>query len=263
MEIKPRRGSSGYWFVQVVSEEPDFYLLGLGDMHIGSPNADESLLMEVRQWIKDHNCAWIGIGDYLEMGQKTSVGDSVYSQILSPKDQVAYMKDFMYPIKDKCAGLLKGNHEERANKATGLDPVQSLAEHINAPYCVWEIFGSVSRPRVGASTFYGVHHYAGHKNAGAMEAWAEREVKSWCNADVVFLGHSHDKSYTPITVMDINSVSRSVCEKEQAIIGSGHYLKRAESYIASRGTRPKPRGTYAAHIHMVHECRKLRGVEVP
>jgi hypothetical protein len=262
--IDAKRCASRYWYVTVRSDEIDTAIVGFGDLHRGTPSFDEGMAREVRDWIVGHNCVWLGMGDYLEMGTKHSIGASVFDQVEKPEHQMLWIKEFFKPIRGKCVGLLKGNHEERAHKDTGLDPVQTISEFLEVPYLMWEAFGSIVRTDTGktmAVSFYGCHHYAGHKSMGLLEAWAAREIK--VNADIVLLGHSHDKGAIPTSIIDIDMHSRSVTERKQMIVGTGHFLGRPDSYIASRGTRPKPKGTYAVWSKITSRGKSLRAIELP
>jgi hypothetical protein len=262
--ITPKRCESRYWYVRVTTDQIDTPIVGFGDLHRGTPTFDERTATFVRDWIKEHQAPWIGMGDYLEMGTKTSIGAAVFEQVEKPEHQMLWMKEFLKPIRGTCIGLLKGNHEERAHKTTGLDPVQTMAEFIEVPYLMWEAFGAVIRVGVhhtGGYSFYANHHYAGHKSMGLLEAWASREIK--INADIIMLAHSHDKGAIPNESINIDMTHTAVTERKQMIVGTGHYLSRPDSYVAARGTRPKPKGTCAIWCHIVDGNNNLRAEELP
>ena len=249
MSIEAKRCKDRYWFVRAISDVVDVPFVGIGDLHRGLPQFDIKSATRVRQWIADHNAFWIGMGDYMEMGTKGSIGASVFEQVEKPQDQEDWIIEFFKPIASTCLGLLKGNHEERAHKATGLDPVQTIAKAVGVPYLGWEGFGSISKPKTGAFTFYACHHYNGHKSMGLLEAWSSREVK--VNADIIMLGHSHDKGAILQEYISIDPNNKNVQHRPRYVVGTGHYLRRADSYVAAGAGRPKPIGTIAVWCHLV------------
>lgn len=263
IDIKWKRSPNGYYFATATTASKNADFLSIADTHAGSATYDEHLLKEVIRRIKTNGWLWIGLGDLLECAHKASVGAGVYDQLMKPQEQVCYMAKLLEPIAHLCLGMVKGNHEERIYKTVGMDPMQSLCERLKIPYAGWEIYGGIIRPGQHSVSFYGVHGYSAHKNFGLMSAAVERDIKTWCNADIVFRGHSHDNGAMPVDVVDIDLHNKSVTEKRQYIVGPGHYMRRANSYIASRGARPKPCGTTVLHISLVQKDLRIKPEEVP
>lgn len=120
---------------------PTFTLYGLGDVHIGTIFHDRALWLKTINEIKNNPYAlWIGGGDYLECithhdkkryNKQTippeywGIDDVVKAQI----DQ--FIKD-VTPIKDKCIGLMNGNHEASQLKYNGYDAMGHILDNLNA-----------------------------------------------------------------------------------------------------------------------------------
>jgi len=101
---------SGYTCVKVRVKESTVQLIGFGDLHIGAKTYIEKRALEVRDYIKENNCLWVGMGDFIENATRRSIGAGVYEQVMIPDEQEKYLQDFLKPIASKCIGYVKGNH---------------------------------------------------------------------------------------------------------------------------------------------------------
>ena len=234
--------------------------LGLGDFHYGAATCNVKKLKEIVKWVQENKAYWVGMGDYIECATRTSPGSGVYQQVTDPETQLQDIVGLLKPIAPYCMGLLKGNHEERVYKAVGIDPTQSMSRDLGVPCFGWEGFGMVIRDAAHSAgySFYAVHSYVGNKSAGLALNWIEREIDKWCNADIVMRGHSHDIGYDVKMVLNVNKQKHNVTSDYRYAIMTGHYMERPDSYIASRGNKPKPSGTVALWLHMDGRDRKVR-----
>lgn len=98
----------------------------LGDVHIGSKEFDLELF---KQWIEmvknDPNGAVVIIGDMMNMGLKNSKSN-VYEETLSPMAQKELCYELLNPIADKIIAGCSGNHEYRAVKEVGMNPLYDV-----------------------------------------------------------------------------------------------------------------------------------------
>lgn len=98
----------------------------LGDVHIGSKEFDLELF---NQWIEmvknDPNGAVVIIGDMMNMGLRNSKSN-VYEETLSPMEQKELCYELLAPIADKIIAGCSGNHEYRAVKEVGMNPLYDV-----------------------------------------------------------------------------------------------------------------------------------------
>ena len=98
----------------------------LGDVHIGSKEFDRELF---NQWIEmvkaDPNGAVVIIGDIMNMGLRNSKSN-VYEENLSPMEQKELCYELLEPIADKIIAGCSGNHEYRAVKEVGMNPLYDV-----------------------------------------------------------------------------------------------------------------------------------------
>lgn len=98
----------------------------LGDVHLGSKEFDEALFREWIETVKnDPNGVVVIIGDMLNMGLRNSKSN-VYEETLSPMEQKELCYELLNPIADKIIAGCSGNHEYRAVKEVGMNPLYDV-----------------------------------------------------------------------------------------------------------------------------------------
>ena len=98
----------------------------LGDVHIGSKEFYLELFKEWIEMVKnDPNGAVVIIGDMMNMGLRNSKSN-VYEETLSPMDQKELCYQLLRPIADKIIAGCSGNHEYRAVKEVGMNPLYDV-----------------------------------------------------------------------------------------------------------------------------------------
>lgn len=250
MQKIEQKRTEEYGSVWVRDIRPQVPFVAFGDMHYGSRTFDRAALNKVLAWIKKNNAYWLGMGDYIELATKQSPGSGVFEQAVDADQQLEDVVEMLKPYAETCLGLIRGNHEHRLARFTGLDPVTIMAREMGVPALGWEGFGGIVREGACAYTFYACHSYTGNKTAGLALNWTEREVMKWIDADILFRAHSHDLGFDPKCCICVNPHRRAVTAQPRALVMTGHFMGRAESYIASRAGAPKPPGTVGLWLHM-------------
>lgn len=98
----------------------------LGDVHIGSKECDLELLKEWVEMVKnDPNGVVVIVGDMMNMGLKNSKSN-VYEERLTPMEQKELCYELLSPIADKIIAGCSGNHEYRAVKEVGMNPLYDV-----------------------------------------------------------------------------------------------------------------------------------------
>lgn len=107
-------------------EYPHLNIYPLGDVHIGSKEFDEELFLKWRECVlNDPYSAVVIIGDMMNMGLRNS-RSNVYEETLSPMAQKEYCYELLEPIAHKIIGGCSGNHEYRAVKEVGMNPLYDV-----------------------------------------------------------------------------------------------------------------------------------------
>lgn len=212
-------------------------LLFYGDIHYGHPACDIDRARRNRDYCLDNDVYMLGMGDYMEAGTRRSVGDSVYQQNLNPQDQLEFFMDFFEPVAEKglLLGLIYGNHEARILKDTSVNVVKLLAKDLDVPYlgsACWNLFYVGDQPQ--SYTIYTLHGSSGSRFLHT-KLKAVKDVGRTINADMIAMGHVHEKAEASTLEQKINKQNRTVEETKQYYILTGHYLNYDDSYAQERG----------------------------
>lgn len=254
---------NGYPFITAYDPRPEIPLVGLGDFHLGAKTFNGRALDERIAWVERNQAYWIGMGDLMECANRFSPGAGVYEQTMIPDEQIETLITLLRPIAPWCLGMVKGNHEERVYKTTGIDPLNTICRELKVNYCGWEAIGMIATENSQANhgcaySFYAVHSYTGNKTTGLALNWIEREIDKWMVADLVFRAHSHDVGFDPKVAINIDKQNHVIREEYRYAIMTGHFMDRFDSYIAARAGKPKPVGTVGVWLNMDRRHRKVR-----
>lgn len=189
-----------------------FKITAIGDLHIGAKGFAQSKFSETVNHVKDDDHAyWIGMGDYVEA---ISIADKRFDPTsLAEKfrryslDDLAdaEMDEFIKladPIKDKCLGLHRGNHEEAwrlhhyrniMNKACGAWSVPELGDSamIRLRF-VRKSPNATSRPSSTNVVIFTAHGNVAGRKSGSKVNRLE-ELMGLFTADIYILAHGHKK----------------------------------------------------------------------
>jgi hypothetical protein len=251
----------GYCLVRAITEEAIQPIVCIADVHLGHKNFNEKTLLRTIEYVKNNNVLWFGGGDLIENSNKNSVGAGWVEQVLGPQQQINKIVDFLYPIKEKCLGILNGNHEDRCFRDAGINPTEIIASMLGVPAAGDELFIIVSnnREKVGkgkAYTIYGAHTKTTNKTAGLAFNGMQTNM-GWLNVDVICKAHGHDQGLSPPSIrVEVDKYNMAIVEKEQYFWLVGHYLDRPDSYISKTSKQPKPLGTVAIKLDMNASTKK-------
>lgn len=195
-----------------------FTLYGLGDLHLGCPTVDERALRAlVKRVAGDPHARWIGMGDYgdlidardkrfgfLPIDQRYWDAQTAPGGI--PAETTAHVVEVLEPIRDKCLGLLEGNHETSVYQRTNYSLLSAVAEELKLQHLILGFEGFVvwpfSRNHAGASkgasgafsiTIQAAHGAAAPRRSGSLYNNAEVMKSRYPSADVILRGHGHQR----------------------------------------------------------------------
>lgn len=198
---------------EISSRSDTVTLVPLGDIHLGSRNCDEELLKEEIDFIRrTPNCYWLGMGDYIEAIKARAdrrmdfKGLAKWIHIEDLADIVAKQSDYFIrlvkPIKNKCMGLVVGNHEETVEKRDDQSVVDHMAVELgtrNLTYCTmikWIIKRKIKTKTKAPSKIITI--YANHGTGGGRYLGSHINklvsMASGIDADIYLMGHCHRRN---------------------------------------------------------------------
>ena len=175
---------------------PFINIYPLGDVHIGSKECD---LDAFKRWVEmveqdPHGYAVI-IGDMMNMGLRNSKSN-VYEEKLSPMEQKELCYDLLNPIADKIIAGCSGNHEYRAVKEVGLNPLYDvfcrmrIEDRYRENACFIKL--TVGKCHHNPNTYGVVLTHGSSKNKD------ERWTYGVDNCDCFISGHTHEATHKPL-----------------------------------------------------------------
>ena len=198
-------------FCMITASYDDFDHLNLypiGDVHIGSREFDLGLFEKWIETIKnDPNGAVVIIGDMMNMGLRTSKSN-VYEEKLSPMEQKEVCFELLAPIADKIIGGCSGNHEYRAVKEVGMNPLYDvfcrmrIEERYRENVCFIKL--TVGKQGKNPNTYGLVLTH------GSSKAKDERWTYSVDGCDCFISGHTHLGTHQPLGKIRMDLIHNKV-----------------------------------------------------
>ena len=263
--------ASGKHYITYSSKADWITIWDIADVHLGSGGVSMDKLKEDIQYIhNDPNSFWFGGGDYGEYispsdkrWDPASVSKEIKVNDLANLGKVIATKvrDLMFPIKEKCIGLLIGNHELKYSVAKEQEDLHAwLCTELEVPNfgytCIFDIVfvrvGDNSKPQllkrtpnVGTERHefrIFAHHGAGYSQSPGGKINRLIKFMQDFDADVFFIGHVHDQVGKRIVQIGVDKTGRKIIDKEKIGIITGSYLRTYSSSAGTYGTYGEQRG---------------------
>lgn len=209
----------------------------LSDFHIGDPHADmEDVYAQLQQIQEDPNALFVINGDLINTALKNSVSD-VYSELLSPMEQIRTMVDLLRPISKKLIGATSGNHEDRVAKNDGVDITRLICRELKVEdrydpdgVMIFLTFGlRPAHDRHGRHlqgltySIYMTHGRGGGRKEGA-KAIRLADMASIVDADIYIHSHSHLPMVMAESMFRVHESSHTVEEVDKLFVNSSSSL---------------------------------------
>jgi len=238
-------------------------IIPIADYHIGDSLCNYDLIRREIEEVKNNkNTYAILDGDILNWASKTSVSD-VYSETLSPMEELEKAIELLTPIKDKILAMNGGNHERRASKTEGIDLTYIIAKQLgledvcsNGSSLIFLRFGNDKRNKRVCYKIFSAHgSRSGSQEGSKMQALADLE--KIIDADVYIHAHTH----LPATFMGshirTNEGNSSARQVDVLFANTGSKLKYGG--YGETGCF-KPQSSANCKITLSGKTRYLRGV---
>lgn len=243
--------------VDLPKEHDKIIICPISDVHLGSPECDIEMLNKEIEFIqKTPNAYCILNGDIIDNTVKNSIGD-VYSQIITPQQQLEQVVEMFRPIKDKIIAVTNGNHEQRTWRESGIDIMACFCLNLgldkyyaNEGALIFAKFGvkrnDIHKPKGYTPrqvTIYCTHGAGGGKKIGGKMNKLN-DLGDIVDSDVVIMSHIHEPSTFKRNVFKVDLPNQSVKEAERTYVSCGSFLKyggygERGGYIPSTRKMPK------------------------
>lgn len=222
----------------------DITLIPVGDIHLGE-GVDRELL---DGWIEairvNPEIWWFGMGDLMNIMLKDSVGN-IFEQGMNPQEQMLVVKTLLEPIKDKCLGMVIGNHEDRMRRNTSFDIIKMICEFWKVPYLDYSGY---------LQLYVGEYRYTvflTHGSGGAAytpgSKWNKiHRLAKFRDADVFCMGHVHDAAVDSAIFERLTD--EGAVWRKRYFAFTGHFLNYESSYADRKMMPPGKKGCIRIHL---------------
>lgn len=219
-------------------------IIPISDVHIGDKTANLKAFKEVLERIKNEpNTFTILNGDLCNIALKTSKSD-VYSDELTPMEQVLQIINFLEPIKDKILVMSNGNHEDRITRETNIDILHLVAKQLQLEQVYspswWYLYLSFGKDKKGRKVNYtltGYHGSGGGRKSGGKINRLE-EMSQVVIADVYLMSHVHKSIATKGIIYTPYYQSKTLSKQEMYYLISNSFVEYEGSYAEKMGMIP-------------------------
>lgn len=241
-----------------VEDKKEIGIASINDIHLGSDTCNVKAFQSWADEIKENGWYWIGLGDLTENSLVSSVGD-VYSQTMSPQEQMSTVSEILKPIADYGLGMVEGNHESRSYKAAGFKPTAVIAHELNVPFCGYTLIGHI---KVMNNSYKIMAHHTtggGGTPGGKLNALTKM-ANVFPMMDLYMGGHTHadvsfsdSRSYINIG----NGGKPSLRVQERRFSGCGSVLEYSGGYAEAKLLAP------ASMCQVVHFLGQRKSTKEP
>ena len=238
-------------------------IIPIADVHIGDKLSNLKLLKEVLERIKKEEHTYTIInGDLCNMALKNSKSD-VYSDNLSPMEQVLKATDLLEGIKNKILVISSGNHEDRTQRETNIDVTRLIAKQLgiedryaNGWWYLYLTFGQDKKKRPITYGITGIHGYGGGRKSGGKINRLE-DMSQVVIADMYLMSHTHKPISTKNCIYMPYYQSKALSKQEMYYLMTNSFLESDGGYAEKMGFPPSNTSITEAKLDGVKKKIKL------
>lgn len=231
----------------------DITIAPVFDVHLSNPYCmEQEFIKFIKETAETPNRYLVIGGDLIENGTRSSVGDSVFAQTMSPQEQKEYAANILAPVKDRILCFVPGNHEARSKKDAGLDPMFDIASKLNLSHLYRENIAFVdiqlgtpigkngSRKNSKYRPNYMLvvaHGTGGGVLTGSAVNRNERFGYVIDGMDILITGHVHKQSITQPQKIVIDRYNKTISMAPFKVVSAASWLKYG-GYAANKMLLP-------------------------
>lgn len=259
------------YIVKCRSLKKQYKLWVIGDLHLYNRSCVEEMIDELVEEIRgDPYAIWIGTGDYADCitaydprFDATEVAPDKREKFFEglPSKIIEDIVDKFYPIRKKCVGLLRGNHEDKFENKFEMSLVKDVCDTIGVPYldycCAFDLVFKTKKEEVKFKIW--AHHGAGFATTtGGKINKLNKAMSEVFDADIYCMGHTHEQMDLPRSILyqDDKGVIR---QKRKLGVITGAYLATYREGCSSYGEKKlySPVSLGSVAVTIIPDSRRL------
>jgi len=280
----PKRSSGGIFILRPaplrVDPDDDVGIALISDLHIGAPQVDYDAMIADLEAAKDRGYRILINGDVLDCilpkDAKRFSMDSLHERLLGTNDilgeQIKWAIEILKPYAPLIDMIGIGNHEAAVEKYHGMDPMKPILKELQASipdrldhrilyggyggFVQYMIQHRRQKRLSPASLEIYYHHGSGGASPVTGGTIGLNRKATMAYADVMWLGHSHNRVHRHISFLTFPSAGSSALERQCRCIITGAYMDtyteqtqedywengRRSNYAADSGLAPQGKG---------------------
>lgn len=185
-------------------------------VHLGEKSHDSGLLAEYLCRAKSERWDIALLGDILDMGLcfGTKHIGSVWENDKNPSEQIDLAVDTLREVRSQILGFATGNHAQRMENITSVNPEKVVANRLNRPY--WGV-NKILR-------WNGYNFFLAHGASGGIMPDFHKVLQAYDGLDVIALAHVHNLLHLPLRRFRVDGHGRTT-ERRIHLIRTGNFLK--------------------------------------
>lgn len=232
-------------YQKVTLDKDRVKLIALGDVHVGSLNADTKAFEWAIGYAKEHNARVILMGDLMDaINPKDRRFDpfNVDRQYMTVGEQETYLEQQLERIGDQVLCGVMGNHYFKHVVQATANEKKKIFERMGAEFMGFR--GLMELSLNGEKTYkVSIWHGAGGGyEYGAIANRLRKEDRKF-DADIYLMGHSHRLFHFPAVRLYING---GIEQRVLHFCNTGSFLKAYDEdtsgYAEAKGYDPQPMG---------------------
>ena len=223
-------------------------IVPLADLHIGDGHADQKKISSLIEYIRTTpSCFCILDGDLMNTAIVNSKSD-VYSEKLTPSEQLRRCVDIFSPIakEGKILAVLTGNHEERIARTAGVNLTQVMACELGISHLYSDTstllflrFGKSTKQKKQIYSIYVNHGFGGGgRRVGSKLNSLEDMARIVTDADLYICGHTHLPAVFRQSCYVCDKQNMYARQQEQVFVNTASALNWSGSYGDRMGFKP-------------------------
>ena len=231
-------------------------LVNIADVHFGNLNCDVDMVEHVIKYIKDHDCVWIGGGDYSDAivpNDKRFDYSTINPKFQTPQLQYREVQNWFKPIANKCLGLLDGNHDIIHWKKNVHNYVWEMCENLSVPYLTIDAYIRLHFEKMNTDfNIYEHHGWTGSRTAGSRVMRLADLYNVFPMLNLYIMNHVHALGLVEKKTSLYIGEDHQIHDKISHFLFGGSFLRGYQlnqtSYVEEKTYVPTTLGSPILHI---------------
>jgi hypothetical protein len=235
----------------------------VGDIHFGNPMQNEKIVEDLIYELKwDERQYWINAGDMLENNGKEQSHDGVWTDTMTPEQQLETYIEKFSPVVDKLLCAIDGNHDNRTKNKTQISLMRRAAKEMGY-FDRYTSDGAYLVTRFGNRLYRGrrerrpdrqclyrgfITHGSTSGTTTSSKASGLEKLGNICNADYYVGAHTHSQIVFRDRFYEFDENNKnSLSHIDRWYINTGSALEYGGYALTARYT-PQPPGYPYIHL---------------